>query len=1345
MNRWRVSRMGFVNFWLYDQETFLFANGKLLLRGPNASGKSITTQSFIPFILDGNKSPDRLDPFGSKDRKMDYYLLGDNDKEDSTGYLFMEFKREKSDQYITIGIGLRAQKGKPMSFWGFALTDGRRIGYDIQLYREVGDQNIPLLKQELKNVIGDKGRFTDSIGEYMDMVNQLVFKFARLDEYDQFIRLLIKVRAPKLSRDMKPSLIYSVLNDSLQTLSDEDLRAMIDAMEKLDDMALRLDGLKSAQNDARIIKNEYERYNRYMLGKKAEKYYVSYQEVETQKGKQEAKSELLSEGKIQLEKEINHFEQSKIKKEQLEKKKDALGSSNIEDTVTQLQNVEKELAGKVEEQNKKESYLAEQSQKLKDTLRGIDDINKRKEEVEYEFESYIDEFEEFNEELQFANHKYYVDKLKNRKTEDIGVGFQRDMKALEKQISMGRQALINKENAEREWDEEVKRTGKIRSEFESGRIQWKDAKELETEARDKLVENYYLSNKNNMEMKFSLEQLTHITTIISRFSGSLEDKELNDIQSKQLSELSNNLKDKIYQQKKICEETEEKLIKCKMDLENLQNTPELVPQREEKVIRARNELARKDIPFYAFYETVDFSSELKQEEKDLIEEQLYDMGILDALVIPEEYQRMAEDILKEYADCFCLPDVVPAGNHMKDLVFDCKDERFRIIVNKVLQSISGADINARSAIFKDGRFQTGILCGHSIVTKPAGFVGAAARREYKERMLQALRLQLKDFQEVYEVQKNILENLEIRETALSKEYSELPKTMDLMQAITLVEQTKKVCDDLQNKLVEQEYKENNAKQRLQQFSQLVLEHCKGLPYKHSVEEFEEAEDNRQKYMECFQTLEKSTNTFLILNNNLNSKQELADGIQEHIDRYYVDVRKLKHEIGNLESRIIGYKEFLSRPENKELAEKLKTLKEEINVLNKEIIEYSGKIEGRKKENERYEQELQEMDKKFRDALDKETFAAKYFKEELELGLLQDISGDTTIARAISAKTVIRDQDKSRPASDLTAALITNFKQHSSSLTQFAPKADIIFDEPVGEDFLRSRQYITLTWQGKTLSLYDFMKELNQAIADSELLIEAEDRKLFESILSNTISKKLYNRIGDCKKWVEDMDSLMRSIDTSMDLRFGLEWKGRKRDEEVSLDTSELVKLLNRDRQLLTQEDIESVSDYFRSQIKLKKTYAEENGEIVNYADLIREALDYRNWFEFKLSFWRGDGKKNELTNSEFNKFSGGEKAMAMYVPLFAAVSAQYKKASQDCPLLIALDEAFAGVDEKNISSMFKLAEDLNFCYIMNSQALWGCYETVPELEIAELVRPLNSQVISVINYTWNGREKVYHE
>ena len=41
-DRWKMNRIGFVNFWLYDEEDFEFADGRLLLRGQNGSGKSIT-------------------------------------------------------------------------------------------------------------------------------------------------------------------------------------------------------------------------------------------------------------------------------------------------------------------------------------------------------------------------------------------------------------------------------------------------------------------------------------------------------------------------------------------------------------------------------------------------------------------------------------------------------------------------------------------------------------------------------------------------------------------------------------------------------------------------------------------------------------------------------------------------------------------------------------------------------------------------------------------------------------------------------------------------------------------------------------------------------------------------------------------------------------------------------------------------------------------------------------------------------------------------------------------------------------------------------------------------------
>lgn len=52
-DRWKMNRLGFINFWLYDNEVFPLDHGHILLRGQNGSGKSITTQSFIRLSLTG--------------------------------------------------------------------------------------------------------------------------------------------------------------------------------------------------------------------------------------------------------------------------------------------------------------------------------------------------------------------------------------------------------------------------------------------------------------------------------------------------------------------------------------------------------------------------------------------------------------------------------------------------------------------------------------------------------------------------------------------------------------------------------------------------------------------------------------------------------------------------------------------------------------------------------------------------------------------------------------------------------------------------------------------------------------------------------------------------------------------------------------------------------------------------------------------------------------------------------------------------------------------------------------------------------------------------------------------
>lgn len=55
--------------------------------------------------------------------------------------------------------------------------------------------------------------------------------------------------------------------------------------------------------------------------------------------------------------------------------------------------------------------------------------------------------------------------------------------------------------------------------------------------------------------------------------------------------------------------------------------------------------------------------------------------------------------------------------------------------------------------------------------------------------------------------------------------------------------------------------------------------------------------------------------------------------------------------------------------------------------------------------------------------------------------------------------------------------------------------------------------------------------------------------------------------------------------------------------------------------------------------------------------------------------------------------------------------------------------------------MFELIEKLDFDYIMNSQQLWGCYESVKNLRIAELTNLRDKKMILVNRFLWNGKNK----
>ena len=98
-SRWQPLRVGLVDLFYYDDEEFRFHDGRLLLRGNNGTGKSKVLALTLPFLLDGDLAPHRVEPDGDPNKRMEWNLLlgGEHPHPERLGYTWLEFGRRDDD------------------------------------------------------------------------------------------------------------------------------------------------------------------------------------------------------------------------------------------------------------------------------------------------------------------------------------------------------------------------------------------------------------------------------------------------------------------------------------------------------------------------------------------------------------------------------------------------------------------------------------------------------------------------------------------------------------------------------------------------------------------------------------------------------------------------------------------------------------------------------------------------------------------------------------------------------------------------------------------------------------------------------------------------------------------------------------------------------------------------------------------------------------------------------------------------------------------------------------------------------------------------------------------------
>ena len=727
------------------------------------------------------------------------------------------------------------------------------------------------------------------------------------------------------------------------------------------------------------------------------------------------------------------------------------------------------------------------------------------------------------------------------------------------------------------------------------------------------------------------------------------------------------------------------------------------------------------------------------------------MGIIDSIIVPNEYRLKAENLLKNNNyKILCKNEKTNKDNLSKyiSLEEDNFTKEYSNDIYSIIESISINTDENNTYIDLDNNFKIGIIKGITNTEYELKYIGSKKREQYRLEKISTLENKIEELNIILE---NLNENINKIDNSieiLNKEYKEFITGEDIDEEIKLIEEIEIDLRTKEKELISINENIYKVKKDIKEISNLLFEETEYINIPKNTESYQSVIDSIREYKEVINEIRQAYNKKNSILKETEIHISINEAVKNDLEIIYEEIGTLKNEKLTLTKNIESLKNALKSLGIDEIEKELDRLSNIISTYPHSIsllIESKAKREANIKN---YIDRLNELEINLNTKNKELNFYKENFRYELNLGYIEELKA---LEECEAIEYVIEKYklSESYKQNDIISNIHEIIRESSLELNNYnigVYDTDNIYTNYEDENIkglieISKRVDIRIKLQKKEISLYDLIKKLNLNIEEHNLLINENERKVFEDILINNLSTKISARISRAKNWVKEIDKLMDKVNTSNGLKLNITWVPKKGQSEDDIDIKELSTLLSTSK-FLTEEEREKVSKHFKLKLKQQKRRMEDENKISSYQYIIKEVLDFRRWFEFKLMYTTPRQNKKELTDNEFYRLSGGEKALAMYIPLFAAVNARYDGADKkDCPRMISLDEAFAGVDEENISHMFNLMEGLDLDYVLNSQVLWGTYEGVKNLAIYELIREGSDMVIP-IKYTWNGHSKI---
>ena len=261
----------------------------------------------------------------------------------------------------------------------------------------------------------------------------------------------------------------------------------------------------------------------------------------------------------------------------------------------------------------------------------------------------------------------------------------------------------------------------------------------------------------------------------------------------------------------------------------------------------------------------------------------------------------------------------------------------------------------------------------------------------------------------------------------------------------------------------------------------------------------------------------------------------------------------------------------------------------------------------------------------------------------------------------------------------------------------------------------------------------FAQRIAAARKDQELLLSDSEQRILEDALLTRLAQQIHDRTVDSRDLIRRMNTEMRSRRMSSGATVGVAWLLA---DELDAEQRAVCSLLDADAARLTPDALARMRTHFATQIKNARARWRDRP----YRELLSDVLDYRSWRQFAFHLVRPDGSEERLTRARHSRLSGGEQSVSLHLPLFAAAHAMLNSASPHAPRLLALDEAFAGVDDTGRGELLALAAQFDLDLFMTGYDLWAAHASVPAAAHYDLAHSPVEHAVSALLLVWDGSE-----